>query len=151
SGGVDERDSNPRLKVLCWEDIDFWILRDPDGNGGRDRLAMQVLLRYHKGENNDTFIEEILAVMCPVAHILTKALAESAIANEGYQTRAEPSPYSARRCALQQQPWSRTRLCEKSVKSDDALTSSTFDARSERFRIAMGLLERLAQYCQRRG
>ncbi|KAM7222743.1 hypothetical protein V8F06_001930 [Rhypophila decipiens] len=28
--------------------------------------------------------------MCPVAHILTKALAESVIANEGYQTRAEP-------------------------------------------------------------
>ncbi|KAM7189613.1 hypothetical protein V8F33_009981 [Rhypophila sp. PSN 637] len=51
---------------------------------------MKVLLRYRKGEKNDTFIEEILAVMCPLAHILTKALAESVIANEGYQTRAEP-------------------------------------------------------------
>ncbi|KAK4205928.1 hypothetical protein QBC37DRAFT_381600 [Rhypophila decipiens] len=88
---IEHAEAAAKLKVLCWEDIDFWILRDPDGNGGRDRLAMQVLLRYHKGENNDTFIEEILAVMCPVAHILTKALAESVIANEGYQTRPSPS------------------------------------------------------------
>lgn len=51
-GGVDEREGNSKLKVLCWEDIELWILRDPEGNGGRDRLAMQVLLRYHKGEKN---------------------------------------------------------------------------------------------------
>lgn len=37
------------------------------------------------------------------------------------------------------------------VKSDDAVTSATFDARLERLRIAMGLFERLAQYSQRRG
>lgn len=49
--GLDERDNNPKLKVLCWEDIDLWILRDPEGNSGRDRLAIQILLRYHKGEN----------------------------------------------------------------------------------------------------
>lgn len=33
-------------------------------------------------------------------------------------------------------------------KSDDALT---FGSHSERLRIAMGLLEKLAQYCQQRG
>lgn len=92
---VDERDNNPSLKVLCWEDIDLWILHDPNRNGGRDRLAMQVLLRYHKGENNKIvptwyiFVEEPLPVLYPIANILAKALAEGVIANEGY-TRAEP-------------------------------------------------------------
>jgi hypothetical protein len=93
---VDERDNDSRLKLLCWEDIDLWVLRDPAGNGGRDRLAMQVLLRYHKGENNKIvptwyiFIEEALPALCPITHILAKALAEGVIANEGYQTKAEP-------------------------------------------------------------
>ncbi|KHO11488.1 hypothetical protein MAA_11004 [Metarhizium robertsii ARSEF 23] len=50
-GLADERTNNPTLKVLCWEDIDFWILHDPEGNGGWDRLATQILLRWHKGEN----------------------------------------------------------------------------------------------------
>lgn len=34
-------------------------------------------------------------------------------------------------------------------KSDEAQSAGVFDARSERLRIAMGLLERLAQYCSR--
>jgi hypothetical protein len=59
---VDERENNPKLKVLCWEDIDLWILRYPDGNGGRDRLAMHVLLRWHKGENKK---------IVPTCHIKT--------------------------------------------------------------------------------
>lgn len=93
--GVDERSNNPRLKVLYWEDIDLWILRDPDGKG-RDSLVMQVLLRYHKGENKKIVptwyisIEEILPAFRPITHILAKALAEGVIANEGYQTQAEP-------------------------------------------------------------
>ena len=93
---VDERENNPKLKVLCWEDIDLWIIRDPDGNGGRDRLAMQVLLQWHKNENKKIvptwyiFIEEPLPVLCPITHILAKALAEGVIENEGFKTRAEP-------------------------------------------------------------
>lgn len=107
---VDVRDSDPRLKVFCWEDIDLWILRDPDGNGGRDRLAMQVLLRYHKGENNKIvptwyiFIEEALPILCPIAHILsmgtpTRIISESSLGPErGRDTSL--SPTSAARGAL---------------------------------------------------
>ena len=36
----DKRDNNPKLKVLYWEDIDLWLLRDPERNGGQDRLGM---------------------------------------------------------------------------------------------------------------
>ncbi|KAK0722920.1 hypothetical protein B0T26DRAFT_750260 [Lasiosphaeria miniovina] len=56
-----------------------------------------VLLRYHKGENKNIvptwyiFVEEKLLVLCPITHILTKALAEGIIASEGYQTKADPS------------------------------------------------------------
>lgn len=205
---VDERDNDPRLKVLCWEDIDLWVLRDPEGNGGRDRLAMQVLLRYHKGENNKIvptwyiFIEEALPALCPITHILAKALAEGVIANEGYQTKAEPffttklnkralkvrwkkewlhKPVFRKtelrksvekklkmeiRPATQRDALFGEGVKEKEVhrevhkfgdgsdlweKSDDALTAAIFDGHSERLRIAMGLLEKLAQYCQRRG
>ncbi|KAK0722950.1 hypothetical protein B0T26DRAFT_772136 [Lasiosphaeria miniovina] len=66
----DERDNNPKLKVLYLEDIDLWILRDPERNGGRDRL-------------------EKLPVLYPITHILTRALAEGVIANEGYQTNVD--------------------------------------------------------------
>lgn len=51
-GLADERTNNPTLKVLCLEDIDFWILRDPGGNDGRDRLAMQILLRCIKARTS---------------------------------------------------------------------------------------------------
>ncbi|KAM4058677.1 hypothetical protein HRG_006369 [Hirsutella rhossiliensis] len=48
----DERWDDPKLKVLCWGDIDVWILRDPERDGGRDRPAMQrktrdVIYKYH--------------------------------------------------------------------------------------------------------
>ncbi|GKT43005.1 uncharacterized protein ColSpa_03186 [Colletotrichum spaethianum] len=95
-GQADERTQNPKLKVLCWEDIDLWIIRDPDGNGGRDHLAIQILLRWHKGENKKLvstwyiFVEEKLPALCPVANILAKALAEGVIANEEYQDKVKP-------------------------------------------------------------
>ena len=59
------------------------VLRNPL-NDGRDRLVMQVLFRFYKGENKEIrptvilFIEEDLPLMCPVANILAKALAEPA-------------------------------------------------------------------------
>ncbi|KID74356.1 uncharacterized protein G6M90_00g083260 [Metarhizium brunneum] len=89
-GRADERTNNPKLKVLCWEDIDFWILHDPEGNGGWDRLATQILLRWHEGEDKQivptwhTFIEEDIPMLRHVSHILAKALSEGAIDNNGY-------------------------------------------------------------------
>lgn len=91
---VDER-TTPHLRVVCWEDIDLWILQDPEQNGGRDKLAMQILLRFHKGHNNKIeptwflFVEEECPGLCPISHILAKALAEKVIANDGYQTSAD--------------------------------------------------------------
>ncbi|KAK3693493.1 hypothetical protein B0T22DRAFT_532730 [Podospora appendiculata] len=173
----DERDNSPKLKVLCWEDIDLWILRDPEKNGGRDRLGMQKL-----------------PVLCPITHILAKALAEGVIANEGYQTKADPffatklnkralkirwkkewlhKPVFRKTNKVSKEESEFEELCAKSdsaraaayesvqsakrglfnlwEKSDDAQTAATFDNRSERLRILMELLEPLAQYSQSRG
>jgi len=51
-------------------------------NGGRDRLAMQVLLRFHKGQNKEIvltwfpFVEEKLPLLCPISKLLAKAILE---------------------------------------------------------------------------
>lgn len=79
-GGTDDR----TLKVLCWEDICLLVLRNPLGDG-KDRLAMEVLFRFHKGHNNEIrptvflFVEEDLPLICPVSNIVAKALAEDVI------------------------------------------------------------------------
>ncbi|KAJ2902465.1 uncharacterized protein MKZ38_000594 [Zalerion maritima] len=192
----------PRVKkywVLYWEDIELWILRDLDGNSGRDRLAMQVLFRWYKGENKKIvpawyiFIEEQLSVLCPFTHILAKALAEGVIENEGFETRAEPffaTRLNKRAVSITwKKEWLHEPVFRKTVKaetknswqgfqdgvlkipkaadrepqainnarrslwekSDDPITAATFDSRSERLRIQMGLPKKLAQYAQRRG
>ncbi|KAJ2906919.1 hypothetical protein MKZ38_009782 [Zalerion maritima] len=89
---IDDR-TTAAYKVLCWEDIILWILRDPEGKG-RDCLAMQILFRFHKGENKEIrptfylFVEENLPLICPVLYIFAKALAEEVIGISGYD-RAE--------------------------------------------------------------
>ncbi|KPM35096.1 hypothetical protein AK830_g11476 [Neonectria ditissima] len=165
-GGLDERWDNPKLKVLCWEDIDFWILRDPERNGGRDRLAMRVLLRWHQGENEKivptwfTFIEEDIPALCPVSHVLAKALIEGVIDAPGYQTRAEPF-FSTKlnqpsvkikwKREWLHRPVFRRTLDDLGTKSNEPLTAATFDSHSIRLGAAMGLLERLTEYAYRRG
>lgn len=57
---------------------------------------MQVLLRFHKGHDKEIvptwflFIEEKLSLLCPISHVLAKALAEGVIDMAGYDTTAEP-------------------------------------------------------------
>ncbi|KAF2179594.1 hypothetical protein K469DRAFT_693963 [Zopfia rhizophila CBS 207.26] len=71
-GGVNER-TKAQHQVLCWEDINLWILHDPMRNGGQDYLAMQVLLRFHKGHNKEIgptwfpFVVEKLLLLCPIS------------------------------------------------------------------------------------
>ncbi|RYP47360.1 hypothetical protein DL768_006571 [Monosporascus sp. mg162] len=92
----DDSDEEAVYKVLCWEDIDLWILRDPLGDGSRDCLAMQILLRFHNNHNKEMvptwypFVEEKLPVLCPLTHVLAKALAEGVIDKSSYDTQAEP-------------------------------------------------------------
>lgn len=167
-GRADERTNNPKLKALCLEDIDFWILRDPGGNDGRDRLAMQILLRWHKGENKQivptwyTFVEEDIPMLCLVSHILAKALSEGFIDNNGYQERADPFFHTKLNKPSIKIRWKREWLHRPvspetvnalGKKSNDPamLTAAVFDSHSVRLGIALGLAEKMSQYGYSRG
>lgn len=166
-GGPDEREDNPKLKVLCWEDIELWIVQDPERRGGRDRLAMKVLLRYHKGENNERvptwydFVEERLPILCPISHILAKALAEKVIA-VGELDRADrffSTNIQRRGVKISWKPEFRhTPVFRQTVESieggkkiDEPITRSFFDAHTTQLGKEAGLEEILTQYCYRRG
>ncbi|KAH7160546.1 FluG domain-containing protein [Dactylonectria estremocensis] len=93
---ADNQETEPvRLhKALCYEDLTLWIVKDPK-NGGRDVLVMEVYLRYHKGANNKAkptvflFREHPLLMLCPISHILARAIRDDAIQVNGYSS-AEP-------------------------------------------------------------
>ncbi|KAI8723207.1 hypothetical protein NCS52_00176100 [Fusarium sp. LHS14.1] len=152
--------------VLCWEDIDFGILRNSERNGGRDRLAIQALLRWHKGENKEivpiwfTVIEEDIPALCPVTHVLAKALAEGVIDAPGYQTRAEPF-FSTKlnhpsieikwKWEWLHRPVFQRILDALGTQSREPLTAGTFNSYSIPLEAAMGLLERLTEYAYWRG
>jgi hypothetical protein len=166
-GGLDER-TDAMFKVLCWEDIDLWILHDPMGDGGRDRLAMQVLLRFHKNHTKEMvptwfpFVEEKLPLLCPPSHLLAKALAEGVIDHHGY-TRAEPFFNTKISMPAVRIPWKKEfwhkpvfRTTVESfegppIKSDEPLTAHMFDNNSAQLGKAAGLPGRFQSYAYRRG
>lgn len=166
-GRVDER-TEPVYKVLCWEDIDLWILRDPMGTGGRDHLAMQVLLRFHKGHNKEIvptwfpFVEEKLPLLCPISKLLAKALAEGVVDKPGYDNQAEPYFSTKLNMPAVHIPWKKefwhkpvfrrtVEDVEGPRKSDEPLTAAMFDNSSENLGRLAGLPDRLQSYVYRRG
>ncbi|KAJ2893428.1 hypothetical protein MKZ38_008686 [Zalerion maritima] len=166
-GRLDER-REAVYKVLCWENINLWILRDALGDGSRDRLAMQVLLRFHKNHNNEMvptwypFVEEKLPVLCPITYILAKALAEGVIDKSGYDTRAEPFfgtklGIRAVHIIWKEEFWHKpvfrqtAESIEGPVKSDEPVTSGMFDNNSNKLGTSAGLPGRFQLYCYRRG
>ncbi|KAF2185422.1 hypothetical protein K469DRAFT_726645 [Zopfia rhizophila CBS 207.26] len=87
---VDEfGDPIRKHKVLCYEDITFWIVKDPK-QGGRDILVMEVYFRYYKGADNKPkptiflFREHSLAILCPISYILARVICDDAIQVDGY-------------------------------------------------------------------
>jgi hypothetical protein len=60
---VDELDefgeARRKYKVLCYEDICLWIIKNPKG-GERDVLAMEVHLQYYKGMDNKSKLYVVL-------------------------------------------------------------------------------------------
>jgi hypothetical protein len=163
---VDER-IDAAHQVLCWEDIDLWILRDPVGDGGRDRLGMQILLRFHKNHTQQMvptwfpFVEEKLPVLCPPSHVLAKALAEGVIDHPGY-TRAEPFFDTNIGMPAVRIPWKEefwhtpvfrktVESVEGPVKSDEPHTASAFDNDSGNLGKEAGLPGRFQSYAYRRG
>ncbi|KND87270.1 hypothetical protein TOPH_08097 [Tolypocladium ophioglossoides CBS 100239] len=149
---IRERRHNRELKLLCWEDINFSIIQDPFG--GRDRLVMHVLLQWHKGENKKVvptwfpIIEEDIPALCPVTHILSKAIAEEPFFNTKLSNRAVFIQWKQE---WMHKPAFRADIDALGGESDAPQTGSVFDQRSDRLGQEMGLLDKLSQYCYRRG
>lgn len=163
-GSTDER-TDPMRKVLCWEDIELWIVHDPEGKGGRDRLAMQVLLRFHKGSDRKiqptwyTFIEERLPVLCPITFVVIKALAEGVIEHPDYQ-RAENLFGTRMTQKMVHIRWKRefihVPVSRKTVltgegftKTNEPITDDTFDNNSKNLGRQVGM--DIPSYVYRRG
>jgi len=163
-GENDDR-THAAKKVLCWEDIKLWIIQDPDG--GRDQLVMTVLLRFHKGHEKEQrptsflFVEEDIPLLCPISHLLAKALAEGVVAHEGY---SRPEPFFSTKLSVLgvQIPWKRqfmhTPVFRQTIKSidgykkiDEPLRRDQFDNNSRNLGRAAGLRDNLNSYDYRRG
>ncbi|CEJ81548.1 hypothetical protein VHEMI01669 [[Torrubiella] hemipterigena] len=89
-----EEEQTRRHKAICYEDIVLWIVKDAK-HGGRDMLAMEVFLRHHKGADRKPkptiflFRENPLPILCPISHILARAMRDEAIEVDGY-SQARP-------------------------------------------------------------
>ncbi|KIH94252.1 hypothetical protein SPBR_09199 [Sporothrix brasiliensis 5110] len=165
-GRTDDRTVAER-KILCWEDIQLWIMRDPNGNGGRDRLTMTVLLRFHKGyvtrhrPTKFLFLEEKLPMICPITHILAKALAENVIQHDGY-TQARHFFQTKLSVDAVQIHWKKEfwhepvfRRSSKTLKgyekSNNPITNAMYENWTKRLGLAAGLPDKLKTYDLRRG
>jgi hypothetical protein len=161
----DER-TDAALKVLCWEDIFLFRIKDPEGTGC-DRFAMQILLRFHKGENKEIrptlfpFIEEKLPMLCPIAHVYAKAKAQKAFANDAFYDTPAWFNTKLSKPAVRVE-WKKEFLhkpvfcktvetAEGPRKSDEPLTAASHDNNTTNLGKAAGLEDDLKGYDYRRG
>ncbi|KAK3359289.1 hypothetical protein B0T25DRAFT_564309 [Lasiosphaeria hispida] len=90
----DECDNNPKLKVLCWEDVNlgfFAIQRETVAETAwACRFFSDTTRARTKNRADLVYLCRRETPSPPITHILAKALAEGVIANEGYQTKADP-------------------------------------------------------------
>ncbi|KAK0615146.1 hypothetical protein B0T17DRAFT_541194 [Bombardia bombarda] len=155
-------------KALCYEDLTLWIVKDPK-KSGRDVLAMEVYLRYHKGADNKPkptvflFREHPLPILCPISHILARALRDDAIQVDGYDS-AEPFFATKLGKDAVKVHWKpcklKTPVFRKSVRTTsggwekspvDPMKYATYAFYLDRIGKSFGSEEKWTSYCMRRG
>ncbi|KAF5616442.1 hypothetical protein F25303_13524 [Fusarium sp. NRRL 25303] len=164
SGGGDRRqdstaardaeaeDDPVRLsKVLCYEDLTLWIVKDPKA-GGRDVLAMEVALKFHKNVDRK-----------PKPHVLARAIRDDAVLVEGYDS-AEPFFSTRLSCQAVKVHWKphmlKIPVFRRTVRNSsrtwalsdiEAVRYSMYAYWLNRVGIALGYEDPLTSYCFRRG
>ncbi|KAG9232492.1 FluG domain-containing protein [Amylocarpus encephaloides] len=159
-----------KYKALCYEDIRIWVVQNPK-RGERDLLAMEVSLRHHKGADNKpkptTFLfrENPLAILCPISHMLVRAIRDDAILVDGY-TSAEPffgtdlpsEGMSAFKVHWKEE-WLKRPVFRRSVwtangwvkSKTEPMPYSTYNFYINRLGRNAGFEDQLTSYCFRRG
>ncbi|KAJ3499717.1 hypothetical protein NLG97_g97 [Lecanicillium saksenae] len=165
----DEDKETTRLyKALCYEDIILWIVRDPNGRG-RDVLAMEVFFRHHKGVDNKpkptsfVFRENPLPILCPISHILARAIRDDAVDVDGFSHAAPFFSTKISRAATKVN-WKtsmlKTPVFRRSVRTaaggwekstTDPMKYSAYAFYLDRIGSDLGSEEKWTSYCMRRG
>ncbi|KAG5748063.1 hypothetical protein H9Q70_009255 [Fusarium xylarioides] len=167
---LGDRQPDPlrKHKALCYEDLTLWIVKDPVGYG-RDVLAMEVYFRFHKGSDNKPkptvflFREHPLPMLCPISHILARALRDDAIQVNGYRA-AEPFFSTRLGKDAVKVHWKSSTLkspvFRKSIRTEhgtwtksltDPMKYATYAFYLDRIGRDLGSEEKWMSYCMRRG
>ncbi|TQW01322.1 FluG domain-containing protein [Cordyceps javanica] len=155
-------------KALCYEDIVLWIVRDPN-KGGRDVLAMEVFFRHHKGVDNKPkptiflFRENPLPILCPICHILARAIRDDAVDVGGFSHAAPFFSTKIGRAATKVN-WKtsmlKTPIFRRSVRTTagaweksttDPMKYSAYAFYLDRIGSDLGSEDKWTSYCMRRG
>ncbi|KAJ2903748.1 hypothetical protein MKZ38_009400 [Zalerion maritima] len=142
---LETADKHARIRLK-----ECWICGETDERtmgDGKDRFAMQVFFRFHKGENKEIrptiflFVEENLPLICPISSIIAKALAEGVI-ESGFDCAEK---FFSTKLALPavQIYWKR--------EFWHPLKRSAYDYRTDKLGEAVGLPGKLHSYNYRRG
>ncbi|KAH8797870.1 FluG domain-containing protein [Xylogone sp. PMI_703] len=165
---VDEKIRS--CKALCYEDIELWIVQNLKP-GGRDLLVMEVFLRHHKGVDNKPkptiflFRENDLPILCPISHLLARAIRDDAILADGWNEPDKFFKTDLRRTgrpaipvrwkpALLKRPVFRLSVKENGlwIKSEtEPFPYSKFNFYLKRIGRGINLTDILTSYCFRRG
>ncbi|KID73434.1 FluG domain-containing protein, partial [Metarhizium brunneum ARSEF 3297] len=167
--GTDEvvSESIRKHKALCYEDIVLWIVQDPNQRG-RDVLAMEVFFRYHKGADRKPkptiflFRENPLPILCPISHLLARAISDDAIEVGGFHHAAPLFSSHIRRKAIKvhwkpsvlKKPVFRrsVRTATGWLKSEtEPMKYSAYAFYLDRIGSDLGSEEKWTSYCFRRG
>ncbi|RKL13865.1 hypothetical protein BFJ70_g15819 [Fusarium oxysporum] len=166
---VETEDGPVRLtKALCYEDLTLWIVKDPKA-GGRDVLAMEVALKFHKNVDRKPkptiFLvrEHRLPMLCPISHVLARAIRDDAVLVDGYNS-AEPFFSTKLSCPAVKVHWKphmlKIPVFRRTVRSSygtwvlsdiEAVRYSTYAYWLNRVGITLGYEDPLTSYCFRRG
>ncbi|KJZ69082.1 hypothetical protein HIM_11532 [Hirsutella minnesotensis 3608] len=164
---IEGREPIRKHKALCYEDIVLWVVPDPN-KGGRDVLAMEVFFRHHKGADNKPkptvflFRENPLPILCPISHILARAIRDGAMEVDGLQHAAPLfSNLCKRATKVNWRPSIlKTPVFRRSVRTTvggwvksatDPMKYSTYAFYLDRIGSDLGSEEKWTSYCLRRG
>ncbi|TVY12529.1 hypothetical protein LARI1_G009432 [Lachnellula arida] len=156
-----------QFDAICYEDVRLLVVRSPSG-GERDGLAMEVKMAHHKGHKRRPkptiffFTEVDDPIFCPITHLVSLALADSAFEAQSLTTPERVfehkvwgpvlcTPLRWKQEMLKMPIFRRDERIADEGSPETALPYSQFRDCLNRLGRAAGFKEILTSYCFRRG